>query len=228
MKSTASPASDAAPAPRKRRRASGRPAGDSDAVGRERIVDCACELLRTLPPSRITRSEVARLAEVDPSLARYYFRDGESLLLAVAERLTDIFTRRVATSHAQQTAEAMLRARIGALLALHVDYPYFHQLIAQEVVTSAVPHAQALLLRLTQGGVGAYRAIVDAGIAEGTMRDVDCHHLFMSVIGLCEAFVAAFPMLGVGTDKAPDVAAERARYEAFVCDLVLNGLRVSR
>lgn len=212
--------------PRAVRRSSGRPGADAPAVGRETIVECACELLRTLPPGRITRSEVARVAHVDPSLARYYFRDGKSMLLAVAERLTEQFAHRVEryVAASDGTPKEALKARIKSLMALQVEYPYFHQLIAQEVVESEDPTARRMMERLTDSGMRAYQAIIDSGVADRTMREVDGQQLFLAVIGMCESFVTGLPMLRFARATAIDVRAESLKYEEFICELVLRGV----
>lgn len=228
MSKTLVTAHAAAPDAKRRggRRSSGRPAADGAAVGRDAIVDCACALLRKLPPGRITRSEVARLAGVDPSLARYYFRDGHSMLLAVAEQLTEQFSDRVERylAASDRTPEAMLRARIISLMALQVEFPYFHQLIAQEVVESEDATARRLMQKLTDNGMRAYQAIVNDGVKAGTMRAVDGQQLFLAIIGMCEAFVTGLPMLRFARGKAVDIKSESLLYQEFICDLVLRGL----
>lgn len=212
--------------PRAVKRLSGRPGADAPAIGRDTIVECACELLRKLPPGKITRSEVARLAGVDPSLARYYFRDGQSMLLAVAERLTEQFAHRVErfVAASDGTPQEALKARIRSLMALQVEYPYFHQLIAQEVVKSDDPTARRLMEKLTDGGMRAYQTIIDCGVADRTMRAVDGQQLFLAVVGMCESFVTGFPMLRFARGKTIDMLAESRRYEEFICELVLRGV----
>jgi len=183
-------------------------------------------LLRKLPPSRITRSEVARLAGVDPSLARYYFRDGHSMLLAVAEHLTEQFSDRVERylAASDRTPEAMLRARIISLMALQVEFPYFHQLIAQEVMESEDTTARRLMQKLTDNGMRAYQAINSDGVKAGTMRAVDGQQLFLAIVGMCEAFVTGMPMLRFARGEAVDIKSESLLYQEFICDLVLRGL----
>jgi AcrR family transcriptional regulator len=214
--------------PRGKRR-SGRPAAGNPGVGRELLIEKTCELLRQLPPSRVTTAEVARYTGADPSLIRYYFSDHSSLLVAAAEEVTSRFSviLEESLSKSEPTPEGNLRARIGALLDLNVMYPFFHRLIVEEIVTSKSPAARELLRKLTERGISAYASILAEGTQEGSLRQVDTDLLFLSIIGVCEFFVAGLPILQVASGNKLDDAAMTARYRNFICDLILNGLKSS-
>jgi TetR/AcrR family transcriptional regulator len=213
-----------------KRRAIGRPGAGNPGVGRDLLIARTCELLRELPPSRVTRAQVARYTGVDPTLIRYYFKDRSSLLMAVAEEVTSQFPGILAEAlrKSEQSPQGHLRARIGALLDLNVTYPFFHRLIVEEVMTSKAAAARALLGKLTERGVGAYTAILAAGAKDGSLRSVDSALLFLSIIGVCEFFVAGLPILRIAAADKHDEAAMTARYKSFICDLLLNGLKSSR
>src|SRR5579863_9430081 len=76
-----------------KQRGIGRPAAGQQTVGREALITRTCEMLMMMPPNKITRAEVARHMNVDPSLIRYYFRDRSTLLLAAVARLSAEFDR---------------------------------------------------------------------------------------------------------------------------------------
>ena len=208
------------------RRAIGRPAAGSQGVGRDALIDKTCDLLTELPPNRVTRAEVARHTNVDPSLIRYYFHDRSSLLIAAAEKLSMKFGVMVEEEmrEAEATPEGILRARVAAILKFETSYPFFHRLLLEEVMTSKTPAAKKLLNDLTQRGVEAYGKIVNGGVREGSLRKVDTAFLFLAVIGMCEFFVAGMPMLKVALGGKADVKTTGPRYESFVSDLLLNGL----
>ena len=104
-------------------RSAGRPRSGSQPVGREALIEVTCELLKSHPPSAVTRALVARHSNVDPSLIRYYFRDRDSLMVAAAESIVARFRSIVAAAYARtdNSARDMLMARIGALLEPAVD-----------------------------------------------------------------------------------------------------------
>ncbi len=87
-------------------------------MGREALITRTCEMLMQMPPNKITRAEVARHMNVDPSLIRYYFRDRATLLLAAVARLTAELSRlmdeELARSDPDTRREPAAGARVGA------------------------------------------------------------------------------------------------------------------
>ncbi|HTM96356.1 MAG TPA: TetR/AcrR family transcriptional regulator, partial [Croceibacterium sp.] len=66
------------------RRGKGRPTASQSGVGREVLITAARDLLQELPPAQVTSTAVARRANADPALVRYYFGTRENLLFEVA------------------------------------------------------------------------------------------------------------------------------------------------
>jgi TetR/AcrR family transcriptional regulator len=211
----------------RKRRGIGRPAAGSQTVGRDALVARTCEMLTELPPNRITRAEVARHMNVDPSLIRYYFRDRSTLLVAAAERLMETFQRLLDEELAQSdmSAAGRLRARVSAALKLNVTYPFFHRLIIDELVNIDSRPAQRFIEEITQRAVASYGAIIDTGVKEGTFRRVNNAFMFLAVIGVCEFFVNGMPILRIAMGKEFDERAIAARYREFICELFCYGLR---
>jgi TetR/AcrR family transcriptional regulator len=219
------------PATTRRRRGIGRPpTGATHAVGREALITKACELLTRLPPSEVTRAAVARSMGVDPSLIRYYFRDRATLLLAAVERLTKQFVADVEDDKRKSDANApdRLRARLTSLLRLNFTYPHFHQLIVDEVSSMNSTAARELLERLTARGLDSYRGIMQAGVKDGSLRDVNIRFLFIAIIGMTHFFVSGAPIvrIAVGEDAYNEGLMEQ--YGKFLCDILLHGLQADK
>ncbi|MFT3905441.1 MAG: TetR family transcriptional regulator C-terminal domain-containing protein [Steroidobacteraceae bacterium] len=211
----------------RKRRGIGRPAGPQDAVGRDALIAKTCELLRELPPDKVTRAAVARALRVDPSLIRYYFRDRSTLLQAAIERVTSEFVDLVeeATDRSDNSPIGQLRARMAAQLKLNATYPFFHRLIVDEMVGLDTSASRKLLQQLSQRGLDQYSAIINRGAADGSMKPVDARLLFLAIIGMCEFFVSGMPVLQHAFERrnAPDRALAD-RYRDFICELVLHGI----
>src|SRR5688572_17248082 len=71
-----------------KRRGKGRPHASGATVGRDAVVAVTREMLKTTPPSRMSRNDVARAAGIDPALIRYYFGDQNTLLTEVLLQIT--------------------------------------------------------------------------------------------------------------------------------------------
>lgn len=213
----------------RKRRGIGRPAAGTEAVGREALIDRTCQLLREMPPDKITRAEVARHMGVDPSLIRYYFRDRSTLLLAAMQKLTTEFSRvrDEELDRSGPTPEGQLRARVSALLKFNIMHPFFHRLISDEFVKLESPVAAKFLEELTVGAVNGYGAILDAGVKDGTFRRVNGAFLFLAVIGMCEFFVNGMPILKIAQGKDLDERNAATRYREFICNLLIDGLRAT-
>jgi TetR/AcrR family transcriptional regulator len=213
--------------PRKRR-GIGRPAAGAQAVGREALIDRTCELLTQLPPDRITRAEVARYMGVDPSLIRYYFRDRSMLLLAAVQKLTAEFARihEQEVRHTAPGPEGRLRARVGALLKFEITYPFFHRLLIDEFVQLNSPAASRFMNEQTNSALASYTEILEAGVKEGVFRPADSAFLFLAIIGMCEFFVTGKSFIRAALGKDFDERALGTRYGDFLCDMLLNGLKV--
>jgi AcrR family transcriptional regulator len=213
----------------RKRRGIGRPrAGAAHAVGRETLIATACELLTRLPPSQVTRARVAEVVGVDPSLIRYYFRDRSTLLLAAFQRLTtDYLTMADDDSRVRHhaTPEESLRARVVALLRLNFKYPYFHQLVIDEIATMDVAAAREQLQRLTDRGLAGYADILHEGVKDGSLRAVDNAMLFIAVIGMTQFFVSgqAIVKTAIGARAYDEKLMET--YGNVICDVLLHGLQ---
>ena len=215
-------------APSKRQsgtRKQGRPTSADDAVGRRAIINAACDLIRTMPPEKVTRAEVARQAKVAPRLIHYYFKDRPSLLQATASALSDKFQKQAgAATRDEDPPEVQLRSRIQAFLRFQMEYPYFHRLVIEEIV-GGEGTSQSLLQAMSQRGSAGYQRIVEKGVNEGTMRPIDAGLLYLAIIGIVELAASGRPILrelGHTGSDGPDYVEQ---YSAFVADLLVNGLR---
>ncbi len=68
-------------------RAIGRPMGKRG-IGKEMLIEKTAELLRTVPPEKLSLSSAARHAHVHLTLFKYYFQDRTRLLVDVARTLS--------------------------------------------------------------------------------------------------------------------------------------------
>lgn len=208
------------------RRARGRPGEGATGVGADAIVLQVCELLRDLAPRDITLLTVARHAGIDRSLIRYYFKNRSSLLLAAARHLFGQLQNElgVVQQISPEDPEGRIRESARALLRFQIKHPYFHRLMVDEVVNSEDADAQAFFKSFTAKGISDHRAIAEA-VSRRCGVKVDGAFLYMAIIGMCEFFVTGAPILKVAFGKDYDAESVNRRYEKFVGDYVVDGLR---
>jgi len=195
-------------------------------VGSDALVEMTRQLLTSTTPGEITRASLARHANVDPALIRYYFKNRDSLMRAAAEALTQKLSQRgaLASERPGLTPAERISSRAEALLAFKIENPFFHRLMIDEMALSDDKKSRALFRSITSAAVARYAGYIKAGCDDGSLRDLEPGFLYMAVIGLCDFFVIASPALaGLLGDKDP--AELQRKYSEFICDLLLNGIR---
>jgi TetR/AcrR family transcriptional regulator len=194
--------------------------GDND-VGSDRILAAAESLLKTLPPARVTISRIAQEAAVDPALVRYYFGDRTKLLMAVADRVTAKATH---TAPRTLEPEAALVEQVGKMLALVRAAPFMHRLMIEELTDSGTEDTRARTRDMNVGLVAFYEELLKSDGGE-TLRPVDPLFLHLVILGASDFFVSADPVITSLAPPGTDKADLTARFNAFLTDLLLNGLK---
>ena len=229
---TAKPAMRHTDAPRanrrpRRRRSPGRPAAAGLSVGADAIVLKACELLREVAPRELSIVKLARHANVDRSLVRYYFTDRSGLLLAAARHLFGVLRGRLDAVERRLSGdpETRIREMAVALLEFQIEHPYFHRLMIDEVVNSPKAEAQAFFRTFTLQGVQSFRDMAAATARRGGFRSHEGVFLYLAIIGVCEFFVTGRPILEVAFGASFNAAEINRQYAQFLRDYVIDGIR---
>lgn len=224
MKKKASPARRkpaAAVAAKSRKRKRGRPQSVHAKVGREAIVVAARQLIEKMRPHQVTIALIAREAGVDPALVRYYFTNRELLLLAVVE---SILADWAAHPSVDETPAAQLAAHLANMLRFSRTVRSMQRLMVEECAEAKSPVVRARMQELSAHVVDELDVLLRK---DGSTDDRSLDALFMHVamIGLCEFFAAAQAMIVPLAPKGMSPTELATRYEAFIRDLVLDGVR---
>ena len=206
----------------KTKRNPGRPnsadAGDAKAA----ILQAARRLLQDNLPARVTNSMIAREAGADPALIRYYFGDRSSLLLALVKELMK--TANPPPPAAPMDARQFLDWRIDGTLRFARTTRSMQRLMIDELAESSSKEVRDAVHAQNATLIQRYAEILKDQIGDEIV-DVDPLFLHVAILGVVEFFIAAqstiLPLAEPGTD--PQDLADR--YESFVVDLFLNGLR---
>jgi TetR/AcrR family transcriptional regulator len=194
-------------------------------VGPGLLLKAARELLKRLPPAKVTRAALARHANVDPGLIRYYFADRDSLLLAVVEDIIDEYAARLAEWPAEGTPPQRLRHCARAFFDFNIQYPYVHRLLAEQTALPKSARARKLSRRVNQLTIDLYSSLLDDGLKDQSLRAFDPIFLHVALIGMSEFFVSSAQSLlkdALGNVPPADYA---ERYADTVVGLILDGAR---
>jgi AcrR family transcriptional regulator len=209
----------------KPKRLQGRPSSKEDLIGREKLLDAAEIILRTIPPAKITRNEIAEAAGVNPSLIRYYFRDKDSLLTALASRIIDKNLKILRdTLSFSGTAREKLEKRILLFLKIHNDYPFYHQLIYEQLWLGKSDFQKRVRFDIVGPFFSELNAIYNEGRANGEFRDLEPRFLHVAIIGVCDLFINAPYMIKELFGKEEIDRELIDEYGSFVVNLIFKGI----
>jgi AcrR family transcriptional regulator len=204
-------------------RAIGRPAGKRR-IGKELLIEKTAELLRTVPPEKLSLSMAARHARVHLTLFKYYFQDRTRLLVDVARTLSRGIGDRVAAIEGDtRSAPERLAIRIDAMVDFFLINPHYHRLMV-EIIGDADPLATELINVWMSKTLEIYSAIIDAGVEEGSLKHIDPYFTFLAIMGLCEQFQHASRLFDRGQLAGESAEHAAQRYKAFVRELILEGV----
>ena len=203
-----------------KKRGQGRPFSGKNDVGRERLLAAAEKLLRTLPPARVTISRIAQEANADPALVRYYFGNRAALLVAVVDRVTAHPNRAAMPKNQPVTA---LAEHIERTVQLVHRAPFLHRLINDELNDVGTEESRARVRDMNLDLVDFYRQMLGADGGR-ELNDVDPFFLYVVVLGASD-FFASGPLIRDLLPKDADIEKLTERFQEFLVNLVLYGLR---
>jgi AcrR family transcriptional regulator len=206
---------------KKKTRGIGRPT-NKGSIGKELLIEKTAELLRTLPPEKLSLTAAAQAANVHLTLLKYYFEDRTRLLTEVARYLTLKLGNQVAVAEDNRPPPPeRLRIRIDAMVDFYFENPFYHRLMVEIMAETEDPLAAELINVWMSRTLEIYRGIMTDGVAQGSLRPLDVSFTYLAMMGLCEQFHYSLRLLADGTAEPADAA---KRYKAFLYDFVFNGL----
>lgn len=225
MSSVKTPRSRTKAIPDPGRRRSGRPKNNEQRIGADELVRQCCEMLKTVPPAKLSAAALARHTGVTPALVNYYFKDRAELMLAVARQfLGELERLSEAGERPDETAEQALRRRVRGLLQMHQTYPYFHEVLLHEVINASTPAGRQMLSEATSMGLGAFAAVIEKGRVERSFEPSSPLFFYIAVLGMCEFFATGAPLVEHIHEDAPMHTLVDG-YAEFIVQMMLKGFR---
>ena len=184
-------------------------------------------LLQTTPPSELSVRDIARAADVDPALIRYYFGDKYHLYAEVIALIAAEFDRLgSAALEGKGTPKERLARFIRANHEAHVRHPNYHQLVLDQIT-----HGRPEPVRTIRSDIGrslrkGLLEVMRDGEKTGELRVVDPAYLGIVIIGMSEFFCSAWgpvaTILGESTETSLKKSSQA--YEKFMEDIILRAL----
>jgi AcrR family transcriptional regulator len=214
---------------KKKTRGIGRPT-NKGSIGKEVLIEKTAELLRTLPPEKLSLTAAAQAANVHLTLFKYYFQDRTRLLTDVARHLTMKLGKKVAASENDRSPPPeRLRIRIDTMVDFYFEHPFYHRLMVEIIAETEDPLATELINVWMSHTLEIYRGIMTTGVEQGSLRALDVSFTYLAIMGLCEQFHYSLRLFPNRAEPTAAARSERSadaakRYKAFLYDFVFNGL----
>ncbi|MBA1201442.1 TetR/AcrR family transcriptional regulator [Pseudomonas capeferrum] len=214
----------------KKKREAGRPR-ETQAVGREGLIEATLALLRHAPPEALTLLQIANSVGVDPALVRYYFGNKDGLLRAATLNLME----RVQQASEQQADEPSVAAMLGNRVRLIIDTgrenPHFLKLVMREIYAAgergeAGDPTWDVLDLTARRGAALSNAVLQARPTSAKEVSVDARFLHVALLGACTFFATAQPLFKALFELEQDEDELANRYSEFLTDLLLRGIGV--
>lgn len=204
-----------------KKRGAGRPVSGENDVGRERLLRITEELLRTMPPARVTLSRIAQEANADPALVRYYFGNRTALFVAVVDRVT---AHAVHGAKRKDEPTVALADHIGKTVQFVRSATFMHRLMIDELAQAGTEESRARVKAMNLDLVEFYRELLQA---DGGSELVETNPLFLhlAVLGASDFFSSAEPLIRELVPEGADMDRLGVDFQAFLIKLVLDGLR---
>jgi AcrR family transcriptional regulator len=202
------------------KRSQGRPTATQPGVGRDALIDAARVLLQELPPAQVTSTAIARRAEADPALVRYYFGNRANLLLEVAKQIGAEANRPPPDAG---NAMELLVDFIHSTFRFTRSAKHMQRLMIEEIDTTSSSEMRKRAREWNQQPVGYYAQLQKL---DGADQLIDFNPLFMhiAVVGMSDFFVSGAPLIELLVPEGTDMKKLGQQYEEFVAQLVLKGL----
>lgn len=203
------------------RRGKGRPTASGSGVGRDALISAARELLQELPPAQVTSTAIARRANADPALVRYYFGNRENLLFEVASQIGNETNR---PPPDEGDPIELLAEMVHSTFKFTRSAKHMQRLMIEELDSASSPEVRERMREWNRVPVSYYAKLRELD-SERRLRDFDPLFMYLAVVGISDFFASGAPLIELLVPPGTDMVELGQRYEAFVVRLVLDGLK---
>lgn len=203
------------------KRGKGRPAAAEHGVGRDALIAAARALLQELPPAQVTSTAVARRANADPALVRYYFGNRENLLFEVAKQIGAEASR---PPPDEGDPVELLAEMIHGTFRFTSSAKHMQRLMIEELDSASSGEVREKMREWNRHPLANYAKLQELDTT-GKLRAFDPLFMHLAVVGISDFFVSGAPLVELLVPPDTDMDALGRAYEAFVVRLLTDGVR---
>jgi AcrR family transcriptional regulator len=203
------------------RRGKGRPTAGESGVGRAALISAARELLQELPPAQVTSTAVAKRADADPALVRYYFGNRENLLFEVANEIGAEANR---PPPDEGDPVDLLAEMIHSTFRFTRSAKHMQRLMIEELDSASSAEVRDRMREWNRQPLLNYAKLQELD-REGELQPFDPLFMHLAVVGISDFFASGAPLIELLVPPGTDLAELGRQYEEFVTRLLTDGVR---
>jgi len=193
-------------------------------AARELLLEAASAVMSERQTIDVPLTDIAARAELNVALVSYYFGGKDGLLLALAKRdaakALDELDRLLSLN---VSPAEKLRRHLAGVIRTFFRYPYLYRLLAALMRDSSEENAREITTFFAAPLARTAKELMEAGIADGTIRPVDPDLFYMAALGACEQIFANRSILKFvhGVEKIDETL--QRRYADVVLEVLMHG-----
>jgi AcrR family transcriptional regulator len=203
------------------RRGKGRPTASASGVGSEALVSAARALLQELPPAQVTSTAIARRANADPALVRYYFGNRENLLFEVAKQIGAEANR---PPPDEGDPIELLADMIHLTFRFTRSAKHMQRLMIEELDSASSAEVREKMREWNRQPLSNYAKLQELD-SDGKLRPFDPLFMHLAVVGISDFFASGAPLIELLVPPGTDMEDLGRQYEGFVTRLLTEGVR---
>jgi TetR/AcrR family transcriptional regulator len=203
------------------RRGKGRPTASASGVGREALITAARALLQELPPAQVTSAAIARRANADPALVRYYFGNRENLLFEVAKQIGAEANR---PPPDEGDPIELLADMIHLTFRFTRSAKHMQRLMIEELDSASSAEVREKMREWNRQPLSNYGKLQELD-SKGKLRPFDPLFMHLAVVGISDFFASGAPLIELLVPPGTDMEEMGRQYEDFVTRLLTEGIR---
>jgi AcrR family transcriptional regulator len=169
----------------------------------------------------VTSTAIARRANADPALVRYYFGNRENLLFEVANQIGAETNR--PPPDAGDPVELLVEM-VHNTFRFTRSAKHMQRLMIEELDSASSPEVRSKMREWNRVPLSYYAKLQELD-GEGKLRAFDPVFMHLAVVGISDFFASGAPLVELLVPEGTDMEELGRQYEDFVTRLVTDGLR---